>query len=267
MGRNNQFGERHDLDKVDSVPQGGQPHSNSTPIKSGIDYIQQLSEYLDKQNALLVRIGELEAFADIQMGRREKHEDNLSKLVDIMNNVTDRHNEAVTKMLKLESEIRKIADDVRNFRNDGIELSTGAMNTIQSMGDIVTDELNKYVPSQLGKFSADLSKTSKEVVGGLTGITDNIHTSVSDLMKFMKRVRWIHFGVIGWATLATLFCIMAIERCTDAENKAAEANRKYEDVEPHMKHMESDQKKLLQFQKDNPRTWDKWWKKHKDDYQ
>lgn len=206
----------------------------------GNDYLGKVAKGIVKMEELLERMEKLEAFVTHQEEQEREGTDSYGQYLAAMKNVSD-----------------EFAKSTENFR--------GALNSTKTeFRDILArwDE------------GFEISESSKEYLGHLPeqwktavqSAADSIITASNSFKADVRKFRWWVGGSIVWGVIATLFGLTAISRCSKAERAEEDARTKYEAVEPHMRHMENDQKKLIRFQKDNQKTWDKWWEQHQKEY-
>lgn len=273
MAKNDQYGERHDLDEVLQQAQSeeptqstGQYQSVPVPVSSDSEYLQQLNSYLDKQTAILDRVEQLEAFVESQEERKRMWDDRYAKYIRNLTEAGKSFSDSVDTLWQIGKNTDEMLDEVKEIKKDGVELSAASKKILQGLGESISTELDRFLPMKFREFANSMGEAAKKSVGNLSAATTEVKTTVDDFKTWVKKVKWMFVGTVGWGILATTFCIVAIDRCSSAVRDTDEARRKFDAVEPHMRRMENDQKILMRFKKDNPRTWDKWWEQHKDEY-
>ena len=206
----------------------------------GNEYLDKVAQGIVKMEGLLNRMEKLEAFVNHQEEQEKEGIDSYGQYLAAMKNVADEYN--------------KSAEAFREALN------------------LAKEDFNEL----LGKWENgfDMSESTKDYMNRLPehwraavqSAADSVINASNSFKADVRKFRWWVGGSIVWGVIATLFGLTAISRCSKAERAEEDARTKYEAVEPHMRHMENDQKKLIRFQKDNQKTWDKWWEQHQKEY-
>lgn len=199
----------------------------------GNDYLDKVAQGTVKMEELLQRMEKLQVFIERQEAREQEGTDSYGQYLAAMKSVADEQKKTAETFRDIEKAMKEEIRGLVDRWDIGFDFSEPAKNFLNALP---------------GRMS-DATK----------GAADSVITASNSFKADVRKVRWWVGGSIVWGVIATLFGLTAISRCSKAE-------RAYEAVEPHMRHMEKDQEKLIRFQRDNQKTWDKWWEQHHKEY-